>query len=168
MCKVVVSIVTIGMAAISLANPAHAGNGSAVGAGLLGLVLGLWLAARLHRKRCMSPRRRLSITPHRRLLLRPTSSCLCSASARLRWAGVLWPSATSRLSPLTIYDSGTWAGPLGDNYAGGTSISRCEVGGFVEEFWASFRAGDTEPAKTTLNQIATIIVNDAAQTKGTN
>jgi hypothetical protein len=43
---------------------------------------------------------------------------------RLRWAGVLWPSATSRLSPLTIYDSGTWAGRLGDNYAGGTSISR--------------------------------------------
>ena len=38
MCKAVrvaVTIVTIGMAAISLANPAHAGNGSAVGAGLL-------------------------------------------------------------------------------------------------------------------------------------
>ena len=45
MCKAVVSIVTIGMAAISLANPAHAGNGSAVGAGLLGSVLELWLAA---------------------------------------------------------------------------------------------------------------------------
>ena len=40
MCKVVVSIVTIGMAAISLANPAHAGNGSAVGAGLLGFGVG--------------------------------------------------------------------------------------------------------------------------------
>ena len=38
----------------------------------------------------------------------------------------------------------------------------------MEEFWASFRASDTELAKTTLNQIATIIVNDAAQTKGTN
>ena len=40
MCKAVrvaVTIVTIGMAA-SLANPARAGNGSAVGAGLLGLV----------------------------------------------------------------------------------------------------------------------------------
>ena len=34
-------------------------------------VLGLWLAARLHRKRCMSPRRRLSITPHRRLSITP-------------------------------------------------------------------------------------------------
>jgi hypothetical protein len=40
MCRVVVSIVTIGMAAISLANPAHAGNGSAVGAGLLGFGVG--------------------------------------------------------------------------------------------------------------------------------
>src|SRR6478736_1856074 len=40
MYKVVVSIVTIGMAAISLANPAHAGNGSAVGAGLLGFGVG--------------------------------------------------------------------------------------------------------------------------------
>src|SRR5215510_14776750 len=40
MCKVVVSIVTMGMAAISLANPAHAGNGSAVGAGLLGFGVG--------------------------------------------------------------------------------------------------------------------------------
>ena len=43
MCKAVgvaVTIVTIGMAAISLANPAHAGNGSAVGAGLLGFGVG--------------------------------------------------------------------------------------------------------------------------------
>ena len=43
MCKgvrVAVTILTIGMAAISLANPAHAGNGSAVGAGLLGFGVG--------------------------------------------------------------------------------------------------------------------------------
>jgi hypothetical protein len=43
MCKtisVAVTIVTIGVAAISLANPAHAGNGSAVGAGLLGFGVG--------------------------------------------------------------------------------------------------------------------------------
>jgi hypothetical protein len=43
MCKAVrvaVTIVTIGMAAISLANLAHAGNGSAVGAGLLGFGVG--------------------------------------------------------------------------------------------------------------------------------
>jgi hypothetical protein len=42
MCKAVrvaVTIVTIGMAA-TLANPAHAGNGSAVGAGLLGFGVG--------------------------------------------------------------------------------------------------------------------------------
>ena len=42
MCRVIsvaVTIVTIGMAA-SLANPAHAGNGSAVGAGLLGFGVG--------------------------------------------------------------------------------------------------------------------------------
>jgi len=45
MCKVVVSIVTIGMVAISLANPAHAGNGSAVGAGLLGFGVGALVAS---------------------------------------------------------------------------------------------------------------------------
>jgi hypothetical protein len=38
--RVAVTIVTIGMAAISLANPAHAGNGSAVGAGLVGFGVG--------------------------------------------------------------------------------------------------------------------------------
>ena len=37
---VAVTTVTIGMAAISLAYPAHAGNGSAVGAGLLGFGVG--------------------------------------------------------------------------------------------------------------------------------
>ena len=37
---VAVTTVTIGMAAVSLANPAHAGNGSAVGAGLLGFGVG--------------------------------------------------------------------------------------------------------------------------------
>jgi hypothetical protein len=72
---------------------------------------------------------------------------------------------------MTVYDSGTWAGRLGDNYAGGASISRSAGGvrsGLRGGVWASFRASDTELAKTTLNQIATIIVNDAAQTKGTN
>ena len=47
MCKairVAVTIVTLGMAAISLANPAHAGNGSAVGAGLLGFGVGALVA----------------------------------------------------------------------------------------------------------------------------
>jgi len=38
--RVAVTIVTIGMAATSLANPARAGNGSAVGAGLLGFGVG--------------------------------------------------------------------------------------------------------------------------------
>ena len=62
--RVAVTIVTIGMAATSLANPARAGNGSAVGAGLLDSVLELWLAARSHRKRYTSPRHRPSITRH--------------------------------------------------------------------------------------------------------
>jgi hypothetical protein len=117
MCKVVVSIVTLAMAAISLANPAHAGNGSAVGAGLLGFGVGALVGS------AVTPQT-VYVAPPPPVYLRPTSSCLCSASARLRWAGVLWPSATSRLSPLTIYHSGTWVGRLGDNYAGGTSISR--------------------------------------------
>ena len=38
--RVAVTIVTIGMAALSLANPAHAGNGSAVGAGTIGIGVG--------------------------------------------------------------------------------------------------------------------------------
>ena len=64
MCKVVVSIVTIGMAAISFANPAQAGNGSAVGAGLLGFGVGALVGSAVTPETVYVARRRLSITPH--------------------------------------------------------------------------------------------------------
>ena len=97
MCKAVrvaVTIVTIGMAA-SLANPARAGNRSAVGAGLLGFGVGALVGG------SGGYTANGVCRPAAACLLRAASSCLCSASASVRRAGVLWPSATSRLSPLT-------------------------------------------------------------------
>ena len=57
MCKafrITFTTATIGIAALSLTTPAHAGNGSAVGAGLVGFGIGAILGSALTRKQCMS------------------------------------------------------------------------------------------------------------------
>jgi len=61
--KVAATMAAIGIAVLSLAAPARAGNGSAVGAGLVGFGVGA-----LHLKRSMSLHRRLFIMCHRRRL----------------------------------------------------------------------------------------------------
>ena len=76
MFRVSLEATAIVAAALSLAAPANAGNGSAVGAGLLGLALERWLAVQSHHKRCMSLRHRPSTTPH--LLLFMSRQHLCT------------------------------------------------------------------------------------------
>ena len=62
--RVAVTIVTLGMAAFRSPILLMLGMVLPLEQGYWDSVLELWLAARLHRKRCMSPRHRLSITRH--------------------------------------------------------------------------------------------------------
>ena len=92
--RVSIEATAIVAAALSLAAPANAGNGSAVGAGLLGIrrwSVG-WQCSHATNGLCRSATARL---------LRPTSSCLCRARARVRGAGILlWAISLSRPSTL--------------------------------------------------------------------
>jgi hypothetical protein len=107
-------------AALSLAAPANAGNGSAVGAGTIGIWRWSgWQRSHTTNGVCCSATARL---------LRPTSSCLCSASASVRsasvsGAGVRWPSAPSRPSPLTAFPA---IAPLGASLFG-PRVLHCTV-----------------------------------------
>ena len=81
-------------------------------------VLELWLAARLHRKRCTSPRPRLSITRHH--LLSITPHLLFMSRQRRCTSG----RCTMAIRTIEVIAANEGLGRLGDNYAGGTSISR--------------------------------------------
>ena len=91
--RVTIAAATIGIAALS--GSAHAGNGSAVGAGLLGFGVGAVVGSALAPKRL----RRSAAAG----LLRAAATCLrraaCLRRTRLRWAGVLRASV-SRSSTL--------------------------------------------------------------------
>ena len=75
--RVTVAATVLGISALSLTVSAHAGNGSALGAGIVGFGVGAMWETHSRRKRCMSLRRRPSITRHLHLFmsrLRPCTS----------------------------------------------------------------------------------------------
>ena len=76
MYRVTVAVAAIGIAALSPTGSAHAGNGSAVNAGLVDSASELLLAALSHRKRCTSLHHRRFITRH---LHRFTSGHPCTS-----------------------------------------------------------------------------------------
>ena len=91
--RVSIEATAIVAAALSLAAPANAGNGSAVGAGLFDRRWSVgWQCSHTTNGVCRSATARL---------LCPTSSCLCRARARLCGAGILlWAISLSRPSTL--------------------------------------------------------------------
>ena len=97
--RVTVAATVLGIASLSLAASAHAGNGSAVGAGLSDLVSAPLWATHSHRKRYMSLRLRRSITRHLLLYM--------SRPRRFMWAR----STTSGIPIETIAaKSASWMG----------------------------------------------------------
>ena len=93
MYKIAFTMAAIGIATLSLSTPAHAGNGSAVGAGLFGFGVGAIVGSAL------APQT-LCRTPTARLLC-VTATGLCRATgARICRAGVSSAPGISMASPL--------------------------------------------------------------------